>query len=957
MEKKKKNTLIINLRTDNQPNDIPNELRYNWKFQNNTELTNIPPKKHHFSFKPSKLLHNKSSSSHKQKLAPLDSCIDFTKFKSSIITIKPTDNDDCNNIHNHTYPNINNNNDKETIKTLLDTDYKRYTSTIKKIYPTFKFNHYSKYADSKGVVDVFKWNRSCLQVDEYYLNTPHNVFVVKTSLLEQNEEQLHKTNKLLMNSVGEIEMEVDRVLNSSSIIESYYYDNIQLKDTIDVFIKRIGNKKEMKEMFKNKMLYNSSKIILLQYKKQQMKNIVNVLQHIQMIHHNISGLLSNEYNNSDRMINLNKENQILTQIKKDINTLKRKYKQINILTYIERTLNSINYKSEEKYLKAFISAFFDLITLGCNYTITTTINDNNVNTISTKYDLSLTPQQESPQCIDECNSVLLSLLTNTPTINKQLTNLLDIFAIIITESFDINTILYSIKEPYKHTIHSLYVNNNNNNNHNLQQLSNSYYCLLQNHFYLIHLLQTNFGSSPKMFTEITRFIINEIKTKITLSINPIIKASINTPLSSVMSMLSQQDKLIPLIKLQYIKKELSSKIELLFKLINLNTVDFFFQYENDFLFSYFETYSDMIQIELENEDWSEIKYFDEKFQKMLDVISTDIHNQNDSQIENVIDITSVITSTSSSTPKQNESTSETEEEETPDESIITSNSNSQHGINVLTIKGAGFKQIKTSLTLIDFIYNTYRIIYYIKSNEHIQTIILQLCKIINIFSSESSRQIINGELNSKTITEKEIILVNSTLCLLGKVLFLISLYLKSQNDEVINNSLSKTINKLNEFQSTCHDTVIKLIREVTESVLSDFEEIDFNKYPVLKAKEYNSYIKRFCKVKRIYDGMVNAFEDNDIMQIFTVVLGGFFDKFMQIVNKKGRIEKEEMLKQFRGEMVYLKRLIKMFEFVDVNGLVDKIDAISKNANPDKVVKRRKDRSKNRERPKGNNEDE
>ena len=103
--------------------------------------------------------------------------------------------------------------------------------------------------------------------------------------------------------------------------------------------------------------------------------------------------------------------------------------------------------------------------------------------------------------------------------------------------------------------------------------------------------------------------------------------------------------------------------------------------------------------------------------------------------------------------------------------------------------------------------------------------------------------------------------------------------------------------------------------------------------------------------------MVNAFEDNDIMQIFTVVLGGFFDKFMQIVSKKGRIEKEEMLKQFRGEMVYLKRLIKMFEFVDVNGLVDKIDGISKSANPDKVVKRRKDRSKNRERPKGNNEDE
>jgi hypothetical protein len=61
MEKKKKNTLIINLRTDNQPNDIPNELRYNWKFQNNTELTNIPPKKKLLQIVTKKRLNQQSS--------------------------------------------------------------------------------------------------------------------------------------------------------------------------------------------------------------------------------------------------------------------------------------------------------------------------------------------------------------------------------------------------------------------------------------------------------------------------------------------------------------------------------------------------------------------------------------------------------------------------------------------------------------------------------------------------------------------------------------------------------------------------------------------------------------------------------------------------------------------------------------------------------------------------------
>ena len=93
-------------------------------------------------------------------------------------------------------------------------------------------------------------------------------------------------------------------------------------------------------------------------------------------------------------------------------------------------------------------------------------------------------------------------------------------------------------------------------------------------------------------------------------------------------------------------------------------------------------------------------------------------------------------------------------------------------------------------------------------------------------------------------------------------------------------------------------------------------------------------------MKKIYDIMVGCFLDEDIKMFFEPTFDGLFNKMDNIVQSKNIIEKDDQLKQFRNEMIYLKKLIKMFPLVEGDKYRKIIDNMSKNANPDKVKKKK-----------------
>ena len=407
-----------------------------------------------------------------------------------------------------------------------------------------------------------------------------------------------------------------------------------------------------------------------------------------------------------------------------------------------------------------------------------------------------------------------------------------------------------------------------------------------------------------MFNELTKYLITEIKSKITFAVTKIVEKEIN--------------KKLELEKLLFIKEEILSQTKNLFSVIQLNQNDFFSQYENDFLFQFFETSSSNIQIEVENEDWIQKTGFSSIYQKKILIVLQDFHNQQES---NFI----------------------LKEEDKQDQ---------EQNLYVITISNNNFKQIKASLILINFIYETYKILFFIKNARHNQTIILQLCKVIELFISKCKNEIVDGNgkirKDQRPITENEFLLLNSVSSCIEKIIFNFNISFLCENDEIITNQLNKTLKKLNEVHKSCTTTIVQLIQNLCEDTLKDFNELDFANYRIFTEKDYNTYVKKFSKLKKIYDNMINTFDNTDISDIYTQILTNFINDFYNVVAKKGRIEPDNMLRQFRNELIYMKKVIKLFDLVDTEKIREKIETISKMVNPNKISKKKKEKNKEKE---------
>ena len=256
--------------------------------------------------------------------------------------------------------------------------------------------------------------------------------------------------------------------------------------------------------------------------------------------------------------------------------------------------------------------------------------------------------------------------------------------------------------------------------------------------------------------------------------------------------------------------------------------------------------------------------------------------------------------------------------------------------------------LSINLTLIDFIYKIYQILFYINNPKHNQTIVLQMCKIVSLLLSKSKEVIIEGDgkINkNRVITEKEFLLLNSSVCFFEKILYNFNTFFLEENDEIIINQVNKTIKKFNEIHKLCSDTIINIIKSVSDETINEFKQLDFTNYPFFTEKDYNSYIKKFSKLKKVYDSMIGCFENYDITEIYNKILNTFINNFYSLVSSKGRIEPDTMLRQFRNEMIYMRKLLKMFDLINTEEIREKIETISKMVNPNKIAKKKKDKNK------------
>ena len=139
----------------------------------------------------------------------------------------------------------------------------------------------------------------------------------------------------------------------------------------------------------------------------------------------------------------------------------------------------------------------------------------------------------------------------------------------------------------------------------------------------------------------------------------------------------------------------------------------------------------------------------------------------------------------------------------------------------------------------------------------------------------------------------------------------------------------------------CFDLSKKKIEDLIENhcineTLSKLQEIKLPYYNVVSGDfPVNEYcIYYVSSLKDIYESMNYCYEDNFIKDKIQKGLDDFFDKFEDYILHGKKIEDENCLKQFKKDMIFLKKNLVFITIIDLTEIKNRIDNINKSVLPE-----------------------
>ena len=118
-------------------------------------------------------------------------------------------------------------------------------------------------------------------------------------------------------------------------------------------------------------------------------------------------------------------------------------------------------------------------------------------------------------------------------------------------------------------------------------------------------------------------------------------------------------------------------------------------------------------------------------------------------------------------------------------------------------------------------------------------------------------------------------------------------------------------------------------------LINNFNNLQFDNYPILKVDEYNNYVKEFKKIKDVYDEITYCIDKDDMNKIFNTSFDYLFDELNKSVSNKGTLNNDESLKQFKNDFNYLSEILKSFSDINVEKYLDIIKQIINSVGPKK----------------------
>jgi len=169
--------------------------------------------------------------------------------------------------------------------------------------------------------------------------------------------------------------------------------------------------------------------------------------------------------------------------------------------------------------------------------------------------------------------------------------------------------------------------------------------------------------------------------------------------------------------------------------------------------------------------------------------------------------------------------------------------------------------------------------------------------------------------------------------------------------EIAKNCKQKLIDSYLEITKTINrgiETSKKRIEEILENQcikasLIKLQQIELPNYSIVlgevPVKEYALLF--VSSLKQIYDSMINCFEDAFVKEMVNKALEDFFDKFEEFIFHGQKIEEENCLRQFKRDMIFLKKNLVFINILDLTDVKNRIDNINKSVLPEYMLKSKK----------------
>ena len=981
---------MIPLKTD-LPNIPINNKLLNWKSQSVNEILNQPIKdKKKFSLN----FFNKGV--RKGFLNNTTMAIDINKplvnldiFNSLEVLTEPT----FKVAHNRTMAqDINKNN---TFKILLKENYSHYITSLKNKYPPFKFNHYRKNANKdnleyfkkygeEGDINnrhfnnsinaeqmTFRYNNKIKDNKEYkksnlleILGAQENIqcdpklFKIKDDFLSRNDcTEIKMIQKDLQFKTGVIDKELDFILMTCpQKLYNYIENNKELTKKLKEYqIMLIQRRLQKKKVIAN-YINNSTKIIIKGHKKKQNLKYLKILYEINTIYKSMQYLKNITFSESENKIK--QVNDAINVVKDNLKKFNNKYnkdKKYNFITEIEKIIQQYENQGEENLNDQFnfnIKKLLNncLIYFDKNNENKIIENNDEVKKLTKKWDLSkendaknkITFLENDFNLIEKEDNISLNFLLIYNNLNntdnhilKLLISILDMFEIIIKDNLDVNVIVSVFQDVFIKLVNKnfeIIQNITTNKLLILKIAANCFSILLSNYFYIIMLIQNNFGFRIKIFGDVTDLLKKEMDNNISNLVNDYYNDIL---------LVNHWKYFI------YETKQIKNNIEVYLNCRKLNlfklTIDKYKEFVNNFNNSHKDELNEKVKTSSLN--WDIKKNIDPKYQKMFDILYS---NKELIQLKfDEIDIS-----------KNN------------DNNIINQEFININNERIIEKNDINKKVSIFSIEIINYIYDYLLVFVDITENINFNNVIVgdnldnEIDKgirndLITFMYKELKEKLevtknimINnktGLINKKQITEKETCLYYSDLILIQNVLNQFLLFYPEQ----------QLVSELNELGTTCIDLIVQLITDTIGKTYEDFNSLNFKNYPIVNGgKGYNNYVNYLTILKRIYDNMSNCFNKNQINKIFREAFTNLFNRISQSIESKGIIEADEQLKQIRNEFNYIKKVFKLFPMVDTNKFKDIIDELSIKVNPNKLPpSKKKKAAQNKEKEEGTKESE